>query len=210
MSKLRSHITPEAVLLVLMALSMFAGLFALVFLKPSSAETRALVVIASSLLMIGGFASLMLVVKLKKRLRKQKWLSAVLSWSENSRAGVAPRFILPGNLSEQGLQQLAIRVFFQIGYRNFNVEGNSSYIRMVNPQGELELLACKQQSEVLDLHYVYSMQLEIKRVKAKRGFFLAPAGFTDETSHWVANRSIVLADRDGIRRLVDCARIRTI
>jgi hypothetical protein len=188
-----------------MALSMFAGLFALVFLQPSSAETRALVVIASSVVMIGGFGSLVFTVKLKKRLRKRKWLSTMSSWNEAARAGVAPRFILPGNLSQQGLEQLAIRVFSQIGYRIFNAEGNSSYIRMFNPQGDLELLACKQQPEVLDLHYVYSMQLEMQRVKAKRGYFLAPAGFTDETSHWVARRAIVLADRDGIRRLVDCA-----
>jgi len=82
----------------------------------------------------------------------------------------------------------------------------AGYIQLINPRGEIELIACRQQQDLLELHYVYSLQLEMKRTKAVRGYYWAPAGFTSETMKWAIHKSIVLADQYEIGRLVDCAR----
>jgi hypothetical protein len=78
-------------------------------------------------------------------------------------------------------------------------------LHLINPDGKIEMVAFSQQSEPVSLHQVYPLELEMKRMKAVRGFFWAPTGFTDESIEWVIHRSIVLADRTEIGRLVDCA-----
>jgi hypothetical protein len=103
---------------------------------------------------------------------------------------------------------LAIQVFSRIGYRLAVRPGGDAYLTLINPEGRLELVACNSQPEPVALHHVYSLDLEMRRTKAARGFFWAPAGFTDECTDWAGRRSIVLADRIEIGRLVDCAHVK--
>jgi hypothetical protein len=92
-----------------------------------------------------------------------------------------------------------------MGYRIAHREGEAGYIQLINPDGRIELVACKKQPDLLELHHIYSLQLEMNRTKAVRGCFWAPAGFTSDAINWVAHKSITLADGHGIGRLVDCA-----
>jgi hypothetical protein len=92
-----------------------------------------------------------------------------------------------------------------MGYRIANRPDEAPYLILINPDGRTELVACNQQSEPIELHYVYSLDLEMRRTKADYGFYWAPAGFSSEAAEWVKHRSITLADRLEIGRLVDCA-----
>jgi hypothetical protein len=126
-------------------------------------------------------------------------------WRRKFQVEIRPKFILPDRLTEQELKQLAIRTYSRIGYYPADQAADELYLRLINPDGKIELLACRLQPEPIALHEVYPLELEMKRTKAVRGFFWAPAGFTDDSIDWVAHRSIVLADRVEIGRLVDCA-----
>lgn len=204
MPKQGHRTTLDRVFLSITALFVLGGFIALGFLKIVSEENRALFVIASSLGMLGGIVALGFVSAFWRRLRVWTWKKAMSSWDRSSRAKVTPRSAIPDGLDETGLRQLAIQTYTRMGYRVPSKEG--AYLRLINPDKRIELIACNAQPEPLALPHVYSLDLEMKRIKARRAFFWAPAGFTSETIEWVKHRPIVLADGQEIGRLVDCAR----
>jgi hypothetical protein len=205
MAKRGHRTTLDRILLAITALFVLGGFMALGFLEHESQENRALIVIVSSLGMLGGLAALVLIHVAWIRLRSWTWQRAMTGWRRRHQAGSAPKFILPEHLTESELRQLATRTYSRIGYRLSAREHADMYLRLINPEGKIELVTCIQQSEPVALHQVYPLEFEMKRVKAVRGFFWAPAGFTDESMEWVVHRSIVIADRVEIGRLVDSA-----
>ncbi|HSL42144.1 MAG TPA: restriction endonuclease [Anaerolineales bacterium] len=178
---------------------------ALGFLKIVSEENRALALIGSSLGILGCLAAMLFIGAFRRRLRKWTWERAMSSWRRNSRAKITPKFALPQQLVEDELSQLAIRAFSRMGYRQANRKDTEAYLHLISPDGMIELVVCSQQPDPVALHHVYSLHLEMKRTKAVRGYFWAPAGFTDDCREWTVNRSIVLADQLEIGRLIDCA-----
>ena len=202
----RGHRTTlDRILLAVTALFVLGGFMALGFLKNISQENRALIIMVSSLGILGSLATLMLVTFFWMRLRRWTWQRAMAGWYRRYQVGGKPKFVLEDHLAEGELKQLAIQTYSRIGYRLVTRENADLYLRLINPEGKIELVACKQQPEPVEFHQVYPLELEMKRLKAVCGFFWAPAGFTDESIEWVAHRSIVLADRIEIGRLVDCA-----
>lgn len=205
MPRSRHRAILDRTLLAIIALFVLGGLIALGFLQDLSKENRALIVMTSSVGIIGCFAGLMFLSAFRKRLRKRIWLRAMSAWNESSQARNAPNFNKANHLSEAGLRHLAVHIYSQMGYRISNRENEEGYLQLINPDRRIELIACKQQTDLIELHHVNSLQLEMKRTKAVRGFFWAPAGFTSEAINWVIHRPIVLADQHEIGRLVDCA-----
>jgi hypothetical protein len=205
MAKRGHRTTLDRVLLVITALFVLAGFIALGFLKNESQESRALLFMVSSVGMIGTLALLTTVNLFWRKLRRWTWQRAMAGWHRRYRMGSTPGFALPEPLTEIELRQLVLRTYSRIGYYPAGQAADDSYLRLINPEGRIELVACKQQPDPLALHEVYPLELEMKRTKAVRGFFWAPAGFTDDCMEWVLHRSIVLADRVEIGRLVDCA-----
>ena len=205
MAKRGHRTTLDRILLAITALFVMGGFMALGFLKNVTQENRALIVMVSSLGILGSLATLTLVTFFWMRLRRWAWQRAMAGWYRRYQVGSSPKFVLGNHLTESELKQLAIQTYSRIGYRLATRENADLYLRLINPEGKNELVACKQQSELVELHQVYPLEFEMKRLKAVRGFFWAPAGFTDEAMEWVAHRSIVLADRIEIGRLVDCA-----
>jgi len=205
MAKRGHRTTLDRILLAITALFMLGGFIALGFLKNVSQENRALIIMVSSFGMIGCLAALMFVSAFWRRLRIWTWQRAMAGWHSRYQTGNNPKFVLPDQMPESELRQLAIRTYLRIGYRQANREEEGIYLHLLNPDGRIELVACKQQPDPIALHQVYPLELEMKRTKAVRGFFWAPAGFTGESIDWVVHRSIVLADRIEIGRLVDCA-----
>ena len=205
MPRQRHRAILDGTLLTIMALFVLGGLIALGFLRNLSQENRALIVMASSVGMIGCLAGLIFISAFRKWLRKRTWQRAMAAWNANSQARITPKFDITNHVSEVELRQLAIQIYSRIGYRIATSEDQAGYLQLINPDGRIELIVCKHQPDLIKLHHVYSLELEMKRTKAVRGFFWGPAGFTSEARQWVIHRSIVLADLLEIRRLVDCA-----
>ena len=205
MPGLRHRAILDGILLTIIALFALGGLIALGFLQNLPRENRASVVMVSSVGIIGCFVGLMFLSAFRRWLRKRIWLRAMAAWDESSQARNNPKFVMTNQLSEGELRHLAIQIYFRMGYRIANREKEGDYLQLLNPDGRIELIACKQQPHLVKLHYVYSLELEMKRTKAVRGFFWAPAGFTREAIDWVVHRPIILTDGDEIGRLVDCA-----
>jgi hypothetical protein len=205
MPKRGYRFTLDGTLLAIMALFLLGGLIALGFLQNLSKENRALIVFASSGAILVCFTSLISVSAFRKWLRKRVWLRAMAAWDESSRAMLRPNYVMVNRMGEVELRHLAIQVFSRMGYRIVRSEEDAKLLRLINPNEKFELFACQQGPDLLELHHVYSLYLEMKRTKAVRGYFWAPAGFTRESIHWAVHRSIVLADRYEIGRLVDCS-----
>jgi len=205
MSRQRLRVKFDGILIAIMALLVLGGLVALGFLRDISRENRALVVMAISLGLIGCFAGLLFLGAFRKWLRKRIWGRAMVRWNETSQAKNTPKFVMMDDISENELRVLAMRIYSRMGYRIPYREEEEGYLQLINPEGNIELIACKQQRDLIKLHHVYSLELEMKRTKAVRGFFWAPAGFTSEATDWVVHRPIILTDRHEIGRLVDCA-----
>ena len=154
---------------------------ALGFLKNVSQENRALLVIVilvSSFGMFAGLAGLLLVSALWRRLRHWTWQRAMTSWDRSSQAKSAPKYALPEDVTARELRRLAIQSYSRMGYRVVNSLEAELYLQLMNPERGMELVACKHGSEPVALHHVYSLELEMRRLKAVRAFFWAPAGFT--------------------------------
>lgn len=156
--------------------------------------------------MLGGIAGLMFSHAFWRRLRQWTWKRSMSSWSRASQAKIQPKSVLPDPLAEGELRHLAGQVYSRLGYRLASKKEQGVYLHLINPKGQVELVACKLERDPLELHHIYSLDLEMKRIKAVRGFFWAPSGFTEECEEWVVNRPIVLVDRLEIRRWMDCSR----
>jgi len=198
--------TFDKILLAITALFVLGGLTALGSLKNVSEENRALLVIISSLGIMGCLIGLIFINAFWRWLRKQVWQTAMAAWDESSQARLAPKLAGTDSLVEGELRRLAVQTYSRMGYRIARREDGGGYLHLINPDGMIELVACDQQPHLIKLHHVYSLELEMKRTKAVRGFFWAPAGFTVEASDWAVHRPIVLADQFGIVRFIDCAR----
>ena len=205
MAKRGHRITLDRAFLAVTALFVLGGFMALGFLRNVSAENRAPLVMISSTGILVSLAGLMLLHVFWRRMRRWTWQRAMTSWHRSSLAGISPKFALPDSMLDGELRQLAVQVFSRIGYRIAARTDEGAYLTLINPDGKLELVACKQQPAPVELHHVYSLDLEMKRTKAVCGFFWAPVGFTSEAMDWVTHRPIVLADRLEIERFVDCA-----
>lgn len=200
MHRYRYRAILEKTLLAITSLFVLGGLIALGFLTNLSQENRALIIMVSSIGIIGGYMGLVLISAFWKRLRKRTWQKAMAAWKQSSQNEVTLEFDMTTPPSEKELKQLAIHIYSRMGYRIPDREVKD-YLPLLNPDGKVELLVCKHQANPIELHHVYSLELEMKRVKAVRGFIWASVGFTDETFAWVVHRPILLVDRREIARL---------
>ncbi|HEX5837171.1 MAG TPA: hypothetical protein VFY26_05020 [Anaerolineales bacterium] len=208
MAKRGHRTTIDRILFAITALFVLGGLLALGFSKDNSGENRALLVLVSSLGILTGMMALVFVSTFWKRLRRWTWQRSMLSWERASWAGHTPKFVLADGVQENELWRLVIQTYSRMGYL-ISDEGTAAlYLKLINPDGRVELVACQKLAEPVKLHHVYSLQLEMKRMKAVRAFFWSPCGFTSEAIQWAMPRQIVLADPLEIGRLVDCAALK--
>ncbi len=205
MAKRGHRTTIDRILFAITALFVLGGLLALGFSKDHSGENRALLVLVSSIGILVGMLALVFVSTFWKRLRRWTWQRSMVSWERASWAGHTPNYVLADGVQENELRRLAIQTYSRMGYLISGEEKADLYLKLINPDGRVELIACQKPPEPVKLHQVYSLQLEMKRTKAVRAFFWSPCGFTSEAIQWAMPRQIVLADPLEIGRLVDCA-----
>lgn len=196
----------ERTLLVLAALSLVLGVWALGFLQDISSEDRALLIISSSVGVLGSFVGLLLVRFTRRWWRKRASQKVLTAWQKLLHSDRLPIVDLAHYLSQGTLRILAMQLFSRIGYAILNRDEDEEnvYVRMVNPDGELELVCCKQQATPIEIGHLYQFRQDIQADGAVRGHFFAPGGFTPEAIHWAGQKPILLADRYGIGHLVDC------
>lgn len=208
MAKRGHRTTIDRILFAITALFVLGGWLALGFSKDNSGENRALLVLVSSLGLLAGMMALVFVSTFWKKLRRWTWQRSMISWERASWAGHTPKFVLADGVQENELRRLVIQTYSRMGYL-ISDEGKADvYLKLINPDGRVELVACPKLPEPVKLHHVYSLQLEMKRTKAVRAFFWSPYGFTREAIQWAMPRQIVLADPLEIGRLIDCAALR--
>jgi hypothetical protein len=205
MPKHRQKYILEKILLGIAAVFLFGVALAPGFLPDLSAENRALVIILSSAVVLACTFSVMFLGRIRRSVRRYVWLRAMNAWVKSTQEGKVPEFDFALHLSEGGLKHLAIQTYSRMGYDVFDPDGDDdqTWVRLMNPEGRIELVYCKQCREPLGSSHVNEMQLALKHENAVRGYIWAPGGFSNEAVHWVKNRPIVLADNHGIGRYVE-------
>lgn len=199
----------ESTLLGLAALCLMLGIWALGFFQDVSRENRALLIIVSSSGLLASFGGLVSLRYLWKWLSQRASQKVLTDWRARLRSTKGPTIDVAHYLSEGALRILAMQLFSRMGYRilNRDDEEDQGYVRMVNPEGQLELVACQQQAEPIEIVSIYEFLTNLKQAGAVHGYFWAAGGFTPETVYWVRQKPILLADRYGIGHLIDCVQI---
>lgn len=205
MPKKRHLAILDGTLLAILSLFMFEGIVTLGFLENVSKEDRALMILTSGVGIIACFTGFIYISSFKKWLRRKIWLKAMAFWEESYTASAIPNFDSAGLLSEVELKRLAIQVYSRMGYLVISPSNEDEHLKLINPEGKIELVVCKRTPNLIAIHHIHSLQLSLKLTKAVRGFFWAPSGFTRDAIQWAVHRPIVLADGNEIGRLVDCA-----
>ncbi len=164
-----------------------------------------------TLLIVGArtAAALALVLGLetvRERRRKARWQHTVQAWKEPHYAESPNSETMARHLSNGALKHLAIKTFHGLGYR---VEGigeeqeKEIYIKLLNPDGQLEIVQCMQWDEPLGLQQISDLQIVMNLEQAVRGFIWAPGGFTSGAIHWAEHKPIILADGQAIGKLLE-------
>lgn len=135
----------ESILFGLVVLCLLLGVWALGFFQDVSGENRALLIVVSSVGLLVSFAGLVFVRYLWKWLQKRTSRKVLSVWQESLQSQKSPAVDVAHYLSQGTLRILAMQLFSRIGYSILNREDedDQGYVRMVNPDGQLELVACK-------------------------------------------------------------------
>lgn len=104
------------------------------------------------------------------------------------------------------LELFAAEVFSDMGYAT-KIVGRSGDqgvdVRMTNPQGQTEVVQCKQWGSPVGEPEVRNLYGSMMHVGAVRAFLFAPQGFTRPARQFAQGKSILLCDQDEISRLVE-------
>lgn len=167
------------------------------------------------LFLIGGIAALMVVIALvvvliqyRKRKRREAWQRAMKNYNRITKSGRVPNFQTARDLSPTGLEEFAAQVYKQMGYtvRHTGHSGDHGIdVFLVNPNGQVEIVQCKQWNKPVGEETVQKLLGSIKHEKAARGYLWAPRGFTAPARNWAKDQPIVLADNEEIGRIVESA-----
>lgn len=107
-------------------------------------------------------------------------------------------------LSVEALRRLAGQAYQALGYEILGGEDRAGWLRLGNPDGEIELaVVCA--GTPADAGLVVDMQEEMHRVASVHGYIWSPTGFTEGARRWGKNRPIVLADGLRILQFVESA-----
>lgn len=193
----------EKLLLGLAIVSLLVGAWALVFPEEVTKENRALLITTGSLGLFTSLIGGVLAYFTLRFLRKRTSEKVLAAWEKSIAAGSPAQIDSAHQLSEGALRILAMQLFSRIGYKILNRDKDEGHVRMLNPKGELELVACKQQELPLGVEPILEFQKELKKDGAAKGHFWAASGFTIEAVEWAGQKAIQLADRQGIGQFID-------
>lgn len=162
--------------------------------------------IVSSLAFIIGFIVLSVYARRKKStyLRRVKVERALADWFEfqaaAGRPGASSRVLPAGTL-----ESIARHLYTVSGYQfasgsHGKIEG---LIRLINPEGQVELVFCRQELQPFGLREAVTFYELLRREKAAHGEVWALGGFTDDAARWVNKKPITLIDRKSIQEIAE-------
>ncbi|MBN2006044.1 MAG: restriction endonuclease [Anaerolineae bacterium] len=145
----------------------------------------------------------------RRKLNAAVWQRAMSAWRQSAHnVTVAPHQQSARHLSPDELETFAGKVYAQMGYR-VKVTGRSGDhgidVHLVNPQGQVEIVQCKQWNKPVGEPQVRDLLGAMSHVNAARAWLWAPGGFSAAARQWAKKKPIVLVDNAGIGRLLESA-----
>ncbi len=142
----------------------------------------------------------------RKRKRQTAWRMALKTWNQNSKNGTAPQFNTASDLSPMALEKLALQVYKRMGCSASLTETSGDHgvdVRLVNPNGQIELVQCKQWNRPVGEPEVRDLMGALVHEKGVKGYIWAPGGFSTAAKQWAKNKPILLMDNVAIGKLVE-------
>jgi hypothetical protein len=216
MAKRKGRQRTAIILFGISAAGAFAMILALSFLPEilapgdpaprTVADSRAQIVLISSLVMLSCFAGLVLLASNRKREQMQIWRQVASVFEEPARISQnSPNPLIEG-LSQEELQELAVQLYRELGYRLVRGSAGASdpaLFLMANPEGENELIGCVQRDRPVGLGEVCDLYAKMDHYEARRCALWAPGGFKQEAASWAQRKPILLAGQREIAGLVE-------
>ncbi len=175
-------------------------------LQGISQNVRAQMMLSTSLALFVCFAGLSFLAWDGKRVQIQTWRRAFAVWKERASQGVYLAKLVPIPLTPQALEKFTVSIFLKLGYRLIRQDCSRSgqkIHRMLNPEGQIELIQCIQRSTPVGLSEVCDLFERMCEAGARGCTLWAPGGFNRNAIFWAQGKPILLADRQEISRFVE-------
>ncbi len=147
----------------------------------------------------------------RKKKRKEAWERAMNAWGNRQTGGdgkTTSTRTSVRSLSPDDLEKFAMQVYRKMGYVAHHTGHTGDHgvdVRLVNPNGKVELVQCKQWNKPVGEPEVRDLMGAMIHEKAVHGYIWAPGGFSQLAQEWVKGKAIILADEVEINRLVEIA-----
>ena len=175
--------------IVLLAVGGIAPLFSMDKVLGSN---KPVVIIGSSLAVLGSFAILSIYHQAQKRRLNQRYSlkQSLFDWMASSApSGAGPK---TGSApSRQTVANIAAYQYRSSGYR-LETGRPENPLRLVNPKGQPELVYCQSGAQPVGLREVVAFYEMLRTENANRGEIWSVGGFTSEAAHWVRRKPIQL------------------
>jgi hypothetical protein len=156
---------------------------------------------------VWGAVKLIQKAKRAEAARRVAWERSMAFLSQTPTTGIG-KSVTTTNVKEltpYELEMFAVSLFRTMGYKVVHTgktHDGGIDVHLTNPNGRSELVQCKQWSKPVGEPEVRDLAGAMLHEKAVRGYILAPGGFTENARRWAADKGIMLADVQGIERLV--------
>lgn len=177
------------------------------FWESLTAEEKRIFGVLGILALIAAVAFIAVLIEYRKRKRREAWRKALSAFNQSIRDGREPVFTAQG-LSPLDLEKLAARVYRQMGYKAYLTDPSGDHgvdVRLIAPNGEVEVVQCKQWNEPVGEAVVRDLVGAMVHEKAVKGYIWAPGGFSQPAKQWAKGKPVKLMDNDAIGRLVESA-----
>lgn len=207
--------TDDVIYIVRIAIIVFVVLFgssALAWWQSVPQWIQIALIVLMAITAFLGAGLILLLVKYHQRQRALTWQRAIVAWQNNSPITVVTSSTntlqSARYLSPQYLETFAARTYKQMGYsvRHTGRMGDHGVdVHLTNPQGQIELVQCKQWNKPVGEPEIRDFYGAISHVGATRGWLWAPNGFSQRAYSWAKDKPIELLDEKHIHRLVESA-----
>jgi hypothetical protein len=202
LDKIRKFGAGEILFILIFLLGIF-GTVSIFFFDDFFGEHRTTFIIWSSLAFIGGFFVLSVYARTIKRKQgyQYQFKQALGNWMAVYGSGGRPdhRAVLPKGT----IDKIALYVFRLDGFRPAAAPrgGVRDILRVVNAEGQLELIQCWQETTPLGLREIVHFYEALRAEQAVRGEIWAVGGFSKEAADWAARKPIVLVNGKQINEI---------
>lgn len=157
-------------------------------------------------LVVIGIIIIVVILKHVANRRRETWERAMMELGRTENDSQCTIYRSTLNLTPRHLEKFSAQLFRAMGYRVTLTGKTGDHgidVRLINPNGGIELVQCKQFNKPVGEPVVRDLAGAMSHAMAKKGYIIAPGGFTYAARKWVRGKPIDLVDDRRINQMVE-------